>query len=274
MPYISVIIPTYNRSSYLPRAITSVLNQSCTDFELFIIDDGSTDGSASLPALKDKRVSYHHLPYNCGVSYARNFGVRLSTAPFIAFLDSDDEWLPHKLRLQMQWLKLNSSYRIMQSSEIWIRNGVRVNPPATHKKQGGDIFLSSLERCMITPSSVILERSLFNECGPFNETLPACEDYDLWLRIAARYPVGLLDEGLLRRFGGHPDQLSATMFSLDRFRIRSLLDLLHREILTSEQTAQAKAMLIKRATILARGFLKHNKPKEAETYAAIAHLFQ
>ncbi len=188
-PLVAVIIPTFNRASLLPRAIRSVLDQIWRDFELVVIDDGSTDGTAGLAIFKcgDPRLRCVRLPENRGVSVARNAGVRATVAPLLAFLDSDDEWLPEKLGRQVDWLKKNPEFRICQTQELWIRRGVRVNPPMTHAKFGGDLFAASLERCMITPSSVMLARELFEETGGFNEAFPACEDYDLWLKVTSRY---------------------------------------------------------------------------------------
>lgn len=275
-PQVAVIIPTFNRSALLPRAINSVLNQTFNDFELIIVDDGSTDETSSLPLLQNagSRLAYIRLPINRGVSAARNIGVASSTAPFLAFLDSDDEWLPKKLEKQIAWFNRHPDLRIVQTKEIWIRRGRRVNPPKTHEKVAGDLFRASLERCMITPSSVMLRRSLFDETGGFNDSLSACEDYDLWLRITSRYEVGLVSEYLLKRYGGHADQLSATVPMLDQYRVRSLVSLINSNALTAEQAVLARRNLVKRATILSLGFEKHGKPEEYERYGKIIREYQ
>lgn len=268
---VAVIIPTFNRAHLLPRAVNSVLSQTWRDFDLYIIDDGSTDDTPALPILKtpDSRLHYFHYPDNKGVSHARNFGVKHTSSPWIAFLDSDDEWLPQKLEKQMVYVTTHPDIALNQTREFWIRNGKRVNPPKTHEKSAGDLFKPSLRRCMITPSSVMLKRGLFLDMGGFNESLVACEDYDLWLKITCRYPVGLVDEYLLRRYGGHGDQLSATVPVLDRFRIASILDLLGRDCLTCEQRISAKIRLIELATIVAEGYKKHGNPEEYECYQKI-----
>lgn len=270
-PPVAVIIPTFNRAHLLPRAINSVLSQTWRDFKLFVIDDGSTDGTPDLPILKnpDSRLQYFYYPENRGVSHARNFGVKQTSSPWIAFLDSDDEWLPQKIEKQMALAAAHPDNALNQTKEFWIRNGKRVNPPKTHEKSAGDLFAPSLRRCMITPSSVMLKRGLFLETGGFNESLVACEDYDLWLKITCRYPVGLVDEYLLRRYGGHGDQLSATVPVLDRFRIASILDLLRRDCLTCEQRISAKLRLIELATIVAEGYKKHGNPAEYDYYQKI-----
>ncbi|MBN2188453.1 MAG: glycosyltransferase family 2 protein [Chitinispirillaceae bacterium] len=270
-PLVAVILPTYNRAALIERAVRSVLGQTFRDFELVVVDDGSTDNTAELPVFKnpDPRLRYVKLPENRGVSAARNAGVKTTSAPWLAFLDSDDEWLPEKLEKQVRWTHAHPDMLIVQTREIWIRHGRRVNPPKTHEKSGGDLFAASLERCMITPSSAMLKRTLFEEAGGFNESLPACEDYDLWLRITRRCPVGLVDEYLLTRYGGHEDQLSATVPALDRFRVQSIIDLLDTGVLTSDQREIARKCLLRRAQILVKGFIKHGNTKEHALYEKI-----
>lgn len=270
-PSVAVIIPSYNRAALLERAVQSVMSQTFRDFELVVVDDGSTDGTAELPLFKnsDPRLRYLRLPQNKGVSAARNAGVKATSAPWIAFLDSDDEWLPEKLEKQVRWTIEHPDMHIVQTREIWIRRNRRVNPPKTHEKFEGDLFAACLERCMITPSSVLLRRTLFNRTGGFNESFQACEDYDLWLRITCRCPVGLVDEYLLKRYGGHADQLSATIPVLDRFRIQCVIDLLAGNVLTEEQKALALTSLLKRAHIVALGYKKHGKTEEYERYKKI-----
>lgn len=273
MPLISIIIPTYNRKNLLVRAIKSVFNQSFKDYELIVIDDGSEDRTEELDILADHRVRYIRSEQNCGVSKTRNTGIKLSKGEWIAFLDSDDEWFSEKLAKQLKWSRENPEYLIGQTKEIWIRNGKRVNPPSTHEKFQGDLFLVSLERCMITPSSVFIKRNLFDVVGVFNESLPACEDYDLWLRITSNYPIGLLDEYLLKRYGGHEDQLSSSIIGLDRFRIRSMLDLLKWGNLKESQIASVKVVLAKKAGIVANGYLKRGNNLLYEQYKNIENEF-
>ncbi len=270
-PPVAVIIPTYNRATLLVRAISSVFGQTFRDFELVAVDDGSTDGTCDLPVFKDKdpRIHYLRFPENRGVSAARNAGVRATGAPWLAFLDSDDEWFPSKLEKQMKWIEQNKEFLICQTQELWIRRGVRVNPPKSHEKLSGDLFAASLDRCMITPSSVMLSRELFERSGGFDESLPACEDYDLWLRITCSNPVGLLDEPLLRRYGGHPDQLSALLPALDRYRVQSLLKLLQSGVLSDHQKNLAIAALVKRTAILSEGSRKRGNTNEYERYREI-----
>ncbi len=273
MPLVSVIIPVFNRKKLLVRAIESVLKQSFKDFELFVVDDGSDDGTQDLPILKESKITFIRLKENRGVSKARNIGVKKSSGEWIAFLDSDDEWFTKKLEKQIEWCRENPQFEIMQTKEIWIRNGRQVNPPMTHKKYQGDLFASSLERCMITPSSVLLKRSLFEESGGFNENYPVCEDYDLWLRITCQKQIGLLDQYLLKRFGGHSDQLSSSMMGLDRFRIRSMMELLESNLLSDTQIKLLRTVLTKKALIVANGYMKRGNKSLYEKYRLIAETY-
>ncbi|MBD3392740.1 MAG: glycosyltransferase [Chitinivibrionales bacterium] len=272
---VSVIIPTYNRADAVRQAVGSVLAQTCSDFELIVVDDGSEEriDPAALWHPAETRCRCVRLAANSGVALARNAGASLASGKWLAFLDSDDTWHRDKLKRQLAWMRAHPLSRIAQTREIWIRRGKRVNPPATHVKKPGDIFAESLQRCMITSSSVIMEKTLFDETGGFNESLRACEDYDLWLRIACRYQVGLVDAYLLTRYGGHPDQLSASVDRLDRFRVRALLDLLARSPLSEQQRSLARETLIRKARILAAGSHKRGKVEEYEHYTEIARRF-
>ncbi len=270
MPLVSVVIPSFNRKILLQRALQSVLRQTFTDYELIVVDDGSEDGTRDLPILKESKIRFIRLEENHGVSRARNIGVKESSGDWIAFLDSDDEWFSSKLEKQISWCRCNPQFEIMQTREIWIRNGNRVNPPMTHEKFQGDLFEASLKRCMITPSSVILRKSLFEKAGGFNENIPVCEDYDLWLRITCKYQIGLLDEYLLKRYGGHCDQLSMSMIGMDRFRVQSMLDLLNTNFLNQTQINLLKTVLSSKALIVANGYLKRGKKELYEKYRYIA----
>ncbi len=259
---VSVVIPTYNRARYLPRAIESVLIQKGPQWELLIVDDGSTDNTASVlnryvsnPNIRLLKQSHQ------GVSAARNLGVSQSKADIIAFLDSDDEWLKGKLEAQLAFMHENG-YQIVQTREIWIRNGVRVNPPKHLCKMADSVFSPSLQRCMITPSSVMMTKRLFNAFGGFDESMIICEDYDLWLRITAKHPVGLVEKDYLKRYGGHEDQLSASEPGLDVYRIRALVKLLEEPTLTSEQAHMAKNILSKKLSVFRQGCEKRKKTKE------------
>ncbi len=269
-PEVSVIIPTFNRETLLARALSSVLAQTGVSFELIVVDDGSTDGTRARVE-RDFPAATYLYQENQGPSAARNRGIERSRGEWIAFLDSDDEWLPGKLEAQISFFRQNPDCRIMQTEEIWIRNGKRVNQMTKHKKSGGFIFDKCLPLCAISPSAVMIHKSLFEEVGLFDESLPACEDYDLWLRIASRHPVGLIEKPYLTKYGGHADQCSHKYPAMDLFRIRALVKILKSGTLAPEQTALAEKTLKEKSEIYIQGALKRGKTKEADEIRTILH---
>ncbi|MCP3901959.1 MAG: glycosyltransferase family 2 protein, partial [Desulfobacteraceae bacterium] len=206
-PLVSAIIPTFNRGWIISEAVESILDQDYPNIETIIIDDGSTDDTYKKLFPYLDRITYIKQE-NKGVSAARNLGINNSTGKFIAFLDSDDLWTKEKISCQIDFFKNNPDAMICQTEEIWIRNGKRVNPKYKHKKLSGMIFEPSLELCLVSPSAVMIKRKLFEIAGLFDENLPACEDYDLWLRISATLPIFLIDTPCTIKKGGHADQLS------------------------------------------------------------------
>ena len=269
MAAVSVIVPTYNRAQLVLGAVNAVLCQSFRDVELFVVDDGSEDDTREVltPFADRLTLLVHHR--NRGAAAARNTGIRASRAPLIAFLDSDDHWLPDKLAAQVAFFEDDPGAVACQTEETWIRNGRRVNPRRRHRKPSGDIFLRSLELCLVSPSAVMLRRSVLGETGLFDEDLPACEDYDLWLRIGCRWPIALIPRPLVIRQGGHPDQLSARFRGLDRFRILALVKLLRRGRLTSVQRAAVQQELARKCGIYGTGCLKRGRQAEARFYLGI-----
>jgi len=260
---ISVVIPTYNRKKYIKRAIDSVIRQSYKPFEIIVIDDGSTDGTYELikQSYSSSQISLEK-QINNGVSSARNKGVKLAKGDWIAFLDSDDEWFENKLELQAREIKKSKTFMICHTNEIWIRNGIRVNQMKKHQKYGGSIFEKCLDMCRISPSSVMIHRRIFDEIGLFDEGLIICEDYDLWLRISSKYPVLYLDSMLIKKFGGHEDQLSKNINGIEQFRIQSLEKILRTLPLKHSYFNSAKNMVLKKLRIYRSGLIKRNKIKE------------
>ena len=258
---ISVIIPTYNRKHTLQRAIDSVLAQTFKPYEIIIVDDGSKDGTKEWLLQNYPSVQYIHQPNN-GVSSARNKGIQISQGSWIALLDSDDEWMPEKLEYQSRFIELNRDSSFCHTNEIWIRNGVRVNQMKKHKKYGGDIFKHCLDICRISPSSSIIKKDVFEEVGAFDESLTVCEDYDLWLRVTAKFNILFLDEPLIKKYGGHLDQLSRVPEGIEQYRIRSLEKILSMGSLTETQFRSAKDMLIHKLNIYAKGLKKRDKYEE------------
>jgi glycosyltransferase involved in cell wall biosynthesis len=266
MAEVSVIIPTFNRALKVARAVTSVLYQNFTDYEIIVVDDGSSDETAETLGRFCYRVTRLTHAKNRGVSAARNTGIKASRSPFIAFLDSDDYWLPNKLKDQMAFFESHPEAVACQTQELWIRNGRRVNPRNKHLKAGGVIFEASLRLCLVSPSSVMVRRFLFDEVGLFDETFPVCEDYDLWLRISCKYPIHLIDRNLVIKEGGAPDQLSRSVKGMDRFRIRSLVRLIKSGQLDGKQAEAALSALSVKTEIYGRGCLKRGKKRLADHY--------
>ena len=262
---VSVVVPTHNRVATLGRALASVVAQTVPAGEIIVVDDGSTDATGRLVAERFPDVRYL-AQANRGVSAARNRGIRAARNEWIALLDSDDTWLPTKLAEQARMLRERPGHRLCHTEEIWVRNGVRVNPMKKHAKAGGHIFRACLPLCVISPSSALIHRSLFDDVGLFDEALPACEDYDLWLRVCAREPVLFVDTPQIVKHGGHADQLSRRHWGMDRFRVQALRKLLASGRLSGDDRAAAAATLVRKAGILARGAEKRGRREAAETY--------
>ncbi len=256
---VSVILPTHNRSVWTRRAAESVLQQRYRDYELIVVDDGSDQDMSELQQfLAERGVRYLRVSHR-GVAAARNVGVQQSSGSWIAFLDSDDEWFPDKLQRQIEFVKQYPDIEICQSNEEWIRKGRFVNQRAIHAKPSGDAFAACLKLCCISPSSVLLRRTLFDRVGGFDERMRVCEDYDLWLRIAAQYPVGLVEEVLVRKYGGHADQLSRAEPAMDRFRVYALMKLISASLDSEQRRLVFKEILEKSAVLIAGGEKRSNK---------------
>lgn len=271
-PLVSVIIPSYNRADWLRAAIDSVLAQDYPHYQLIVVDDGSQDETPALLRSYGNRLTLIRQS-NQGVSVARNAGISRAEGELIAFLDSDDRWLPGKLAVQVAYMQAHPELLFCQTEEIWMRRGVRVNPKQKHRKQAGMIFEPSLWLCLISPSAVMMRPDFFRKVGRFDESLPVCEDYDLWLRACSCYPVGLVPEPLIVKQGGHADQLSAGP-GLDRYRITAIRNILESGRLSPPQQAEAIAVLREKCRIYAAGCQKRGKRDEAAYYHELARRFQ
>ncbi|NOY24071.1 MAG: glycosyltransferase family 2 protein [Acidobacteria bacterium] len=267
-PSISVIIPTFNRKARVLQAIASVLAQTRRPDEVIVVDDGSTDGSAGEIQREFPTVIVIRQE-NCGVSVARNTGIRAATGNWLTFLDSDDKWKPEKLKKQLTYVMAHPVFRVSQTDEVWIRNGSFVNPMKKHEKRGGWFFRDALKLCLVSPSAVMIRSDVFRDIGFFDETLPACEDYDLWLRILAREPIGFLAEKLVVKYGGHPDQLSRNFIAMDRFRVRAILKILRFAKLSAKDRKAAITELAEKCRILEQGYAKHGFPEKSARFRRI-----
>jgi GT2 family glycosyltransferase len=265
MTLVSVIIPTFNRAFFVKRAINSVLNQCNHNFEIIVVDDGSTDDTEFLlsPLFKEGKIKYFK-QRNLGVSAARNFGASKASGELLSFLDSDDEWLPTKLQEQIDFLQKNPFLHIVYGQEIWIRNGKRVNQRVTHQKYEGWIFDKCIQQCFIAPSSVMLKTKLFYEMGGFDEEFVVCEDYDLWLKISSLYEIGYIHNPIIIKYGGHDDQLSTKYIAMDIWRLRSLIRILKIRNLSNLLRENIKEVITIKGAILRQGYQKYGNMKGIE----------
>lgn len=261
---ISVVIPSYNRKDFLKRSIDSAINQTKKPLEIIVVDDGSTDGTEAMIKSDYDFVKFIKQK-NKGVSAARNIGIKVSIGEWICFLDSDDEWKKDKLEKQINAMKSNPCYKFFHSNEIWIKNGLRINQKKKHKKYGGDIFDKCLDMCRISPSSVMIDKTVFDEVGNFNEDLVVCEDYELWLRICDKYRVFFIDEPLIIKYGGHQGQLSYSIESIENHRIKAL-EYLILENLDRKNKRHAIQMLLSKLNIYLKGLVKRKKNDEIAVY--------
>ena len=255
---ISVVIPTFNRINTLQRALDSVINQTYKPAEIIVVDNGSSDGT--LKFLREQYPKITILTENkIGVSSARNKGIKKSINQWIALLDSDDAWHPRKLEIQTSMLdSALKEYNLIHTDEVWFRNNKHINQMKKHKKQGGYIFERCLSLCCISPSSVLFKKNVLDKVGLFDESLPVCEDYDMWLKICSSEEVLFAQDKLTYKYGGHKDQLSKSYWGMDRFRIKSIENIIKNFDLTYNQKKQAKKELIKKLKIIINGAFKRN----------------
>lgn len=274
MSFVSVIIPTYNRRLPLERAVASVVQQSYSDWELIVIDDGSTDQtpewlhahplfSGTNPKGRVIRTE------NQGVSRARNLGIEAAQGEWIALLDSDDEWHVDKLKTQLDYAASHPHQPLIHGEEIWVRNGVRVNQCKHHQKYGGRVFAACVPLCTISPSTVIIQRGLFTELGAFNEEFPVCEDYEMWLRFTCCHEVGLVTTPVVTKYGGHADQLSHRYKAMDYWRVIALRAHLKNPLISESERQLVKRTMVDKCKILLRGYEKHNNKANYDQVAAL-----
>jgi cellulose synthase/poly-beta-1,6-N-acetylglucosamine synthase-like glycosyltransferase len=245
-PEIAVIIPAYNAGASLARAIDSVFAQTYPNFRIYVIDDGSTDNTPEVLASYSNRIVSVRQT-NARQGAARNHGIRLSNSPYIAFLDADDEWLPTKLDRQIEVMRQDASIGLIYSDCTTSGTGphagshfARVGVPA-----GGRVFESFLRSCNVFTPTAMVRRACLDDVGVFNESLAVGEDYNLWLRIAARWQVAVVPDALAIRHSA-PASLSATTGSdrVLRSSIASLENILQicTEISPSERNTLRKAL--------------------------------
>ncbi len=275
---VSVIIPTFNRASFLGRAIASVLDQTVLCSELIIVDDGSTDYTQALLSNISSSAQISIRVYrqdNRGPAAARNVGIREAKFPFVAFLDSDDHWHKRKLEKQYQCLADHSQYWISNTREKWFREGHHLNQKKKHIPRNGNIFGDCLQLCVVGMSTVMIKKELFDHVGLFDESLPCCEDYDLWLRVSCRYPFLLIDESLTIKEGGREDQVSFQYRrGMDRMRVDSMRKLLDADVLDLRRYRMALDAFKTKVTIFGNGCLKHGKTELGRSYLELIAMYE
>ncbi|MBD3383873.1 glycosyltransferase [candidate division KSB1 bacterium] len=259
---IAAIIPTYNRADMVVEALRSVLAQTRPADEIIVVDDGSRDETKNRLSPFLPKIRYLHQETR-GVSAARNLGIKQSHAEWLAFLDSDDLWMPEKLGQQVNYLQRFPRYRICYTDEEWRKNQKWINQKRKHRKFSGPVYEKCLPLCMISPSSVMIHRSVFEQVGMFDEKLPACEDYDLWLRICSRYPVLYVDRRLIVKRAGEWWQLSG-QHSLDKYRIIALDKILRAGQLDEEKSRQTLFALQEKCRIYRIGCQRHGRHKDVQ----------
>jgi len=278
-PFFSVIIPAYNREKFLKIALTSVLAQTFDDYEIIVVDDGSTDETRKmLEGLRTwgtghgEKIKYIYQE-NKGPAAARNAGVKQAEGKFICFLDSDDRFRENKLKVTYEYIKKYPQCKIFHTEEIWYKDGALLPQKIYHKKPSGSVFGNSVKICSIGTSTAVIKKDIFTEIGFFDENLPTCEDYEFWLRATNKHKVLLIPDYLTIKQSGHPGQLSFKYEAMDTFRIYALKKILESNELTKDNFKIAADELKRKCEIFVRGALKRGKIKEVEYYRALVEKF-
>lgn len=216
---VSVIIPTYNRADLLPEAIDSVLAQTWKEMEIIVVDDGSTDRTEETVRRYDDRVRYFYKEHG-GPSSARNMGIKKAKGTYVAFLDSDDVWEPEKLRIQMDFMSEHPEIKFVctDSSLIGSRE---CRQRKLRKESMGNLFPILYSNSFINTSTALMVKECFQEIGYFDEGYRSVEDYDVWLRVAKRFPIAYLNQPLVR-YRKHEDNVSHDKITLRRNALRVL----------------------------------------------------
>lgn len=209
-PRISVIIPTYNRRDLITEAIDSALAQTFTDYEVIVVDDGSTDDTLQQLRRYGDRIRYQFQD-NRGVAAARNAGIRMARGEFVCFLDSDDLWKPEKLAVQIRFAEAHPEYGLIASEQQYFdADGKEMNhsKAAMYRIRNGMVVEHLLFGNWIPTSTVMLRRECLEAVGGFDEDVGQFgEDWLLWMKVAARYPIYFIPEPLaVYRF--HSGQLT------------------------------------------------------------------
>jgi len=232
VPKVSVIIPTYDRARLVGRAIHSVLNQAYRDFELIIVDDGSSDDTQRIvEGFKDDRIRFIRHTSNLGGSAARNTGLDLSRGKYIGFLDDDDEWLPEKLEKQVKAIEgLGNNVGLIYCASLMVSKKTNCVLDRTDPLYRGYLYRVLLRRNIFPIMTALTKRKCFSRVGGFDEELPSCQDWDVWIRISKYYEFAFIPDTLARTFL-HGEQISTDLSK--KIRGREILVEKYREVLKS-----------------------------------------
>ena len=263
MPKVSVVMPTYNRAHLIGRAIQSVLNQTYQDFEIIVVDDGSMDNTEKVIRefqKKDKRILYIQHEKNKGEAAARNTGIEVAKGEYIAFQDSDDEWLPEKLEKQMRVFATAPPEVGVVYTGFWrIENDKKVYIPFSWvKRKEGDIYEELLKANFIGTPVAIVRKECFEKAGLFDEMLPHLVDWELWIRISKFYEFKCVDEPLLTS-PFTPDSISANKEAL----IKALKIILSKHF---DDFAKNKKILSKHYFSIGINLCSSNEIKDGRKY--------
>lgn len=275
-PSVSAVIPLYNRSNQVVEAVASVLSQdgerSGVD-ELIVVDDGSTDGGTEAIGrlyTDESRIRIVTIGHSGFPGFVRNRGAEVARGDLLAFLDSDDLWLTGKIDAQREIHRIHPEIGLSHTRERWLRGDREVSQKSQRHLREGDIFADALEKCIIGPSTVMMDRRLFEETGGFAEDIEIAEDYEYWLRITDRYPVAYLDAPYTVKRAGHGDQLSEKYGHIEWFRIQALHRLLETYRFSSDEHRIAAAVELERKCgIYAAGARKRGNDEEADRILAL-----
>ncbi|AEJ60375.1 glycosyl transferase family 2 [Spirochaeta thermophila DSM 6578] len=274
MPLVSVVIPVHNRASLLEEALASVVRQTWRDLEVIVVDDGSEDGSAEVGERRGARVVRMA---HCGrPGKVRNVGVEHARGDLVAFLDSDDLWEPEKLSRQMAvWEgRAGEGIPLVHAREVWMRKGRIVSQAGQVHRREGDVFPWAVRKCIIGPSTVLMERRVFEDLGGFREDLEIAEDYEFWLRLTDRYPVAYLDEPVVVKRAGDWEQLSEKYGHIEVFRIMALKPLVDEDVFLPEHRGVAREELLRKCEVHARGARKRGRMEEAERFLSCVEAYR
>jgi glycosyltransferase involved in cell wall biosynthesis len=259
-PKVSVIIPTYNRAHYIQKALDSVMAQTYQDFEVIVIDDGSTDNTREVVKQYGEKVRYFYQE-NTGIPGARNAGIRNSAGDYIAFLDSDDYWVKEKLERQMALFSEHPEYGMVASCCASIEQDGSFREKNRPGKSGWileDIF----QKNFIRTSSAIVKRECLEKIGLFDEELQQCQEYDLWMHIAVYYPIGFINESL-SVYVDNPHGISTESLTGRLFRLKALeKEYLRKRIPEKMYKKRIAAMCLH----IGRHYVKKGENQKGETY--------